>query len=177
MLAVAGMRALFATPLVIGTLAACTKDAEPPAASPAFIQAATPEEAGHYFFLTGGCNDCHTVGWAESKGTLPETEWGLGNPVGYRGPWGTTYARNLRLSARRNSERQWVQMYRQSAGLPPMPWQDYCRMPEADLLSIHRFLHSLGPRGKPMPNALPPGKEPATPYIDFTPKMPAPQGP
>jgi hypothetical protein len=168
------MRALLAISLAFAAFtpfAACTSDAEPPA-SPAFIQAATAEEAGRYFFLIGGCNDCHTMGWAESKGKLPETEWALGNAVGFKGPWGTSYPANLRLSAAQSTERQWVQMFRQSAGLPPMPWQNYHGTPDADLVAIQRFLHSLGPRGKPAPEPLPPGKEPTSAYIDLTPRTP-----
>ncbi len=155
------------------SLVGCTDSERAPAA---FVQAATSEEAGRYLFTIGGCNDCHTVGWAESGGKLPETEWALGNPVGYRGPWGTTYPKNLRLSATEHTEAQWVAMFRQSAGLPPMPWQNYVNMSETDLVAVQRFLKSLGARGVHAPAPLPPGKEPSTPYIDFTPKMPAPPG-
>jgi hypothetical protein len=167
------MRALFAVPLLLAVFSACATEAEPPAVTPASIQAATPEEAGRYFFLIGGCNDCHTPGWAESKGKLPVTEWGLGSSVGYRGPWGTTYPPNLRLSAIEFDERQWVQIFRQGAGLPPMPWQNYRSVPEADLVALRRFLRSLGAGGTQVPEALPPGKEPTEPYIDLTPKTPA----
>jgi hypothetical protein len=171
------MRALLASPLVLAALASCTSDVEAPPATPASIQAATPEEAGRYFFLIGGCNDCHTTGWTESKGKVPETEWALGNPVGFRGPWGTSYPANLRLTATQSTERQWVQMFRQSAGLPPMPWQNYRTTPDADLIAIQRFLRSLGAGGKPAPEPLPPGKDPATPYVDLTPKSPTGRGP
>jgi hypothetical protein len=116
----------------------------------------------------GGCNDCHTPGWAESNGKLPDTEWGVGSGVGYRGPWGTTYPMNLRLSAREKTEQAWVQLFREGAGLPPMPWQNYRDAPEQDLLAIQRFLRSLGARGKPAPEAVPPGQAPKTPYIDMT---------
>jgi hypothetical protein len=138
----------------------------------AFVQAATSEEAGRYLFTIGGCNDCHTVGWAESGGKLPETEWALGNPVGYRGPWGTTYAENLRLSATENTEKQWIEMFRRSAGPPPMPWQNYRDMSQSDLVALQRFLASLGARGMHAPAPLLPGQEPSTRYIDLTPKGP-----
>ena len=168
-------RFLLAAPLLL--LAACNSDTAATPASSAFVLAATHEDAGRYLFLVGGCNDCHTAGWAESNGALPETEWGLGNPVGFRGPWGTTYPENLRLSANDHDERQWVELFRQSQGLPPMPWMNYRAMPEADLLALQRFLRGLGPRGKHMPDPLPPGREPATPYVDLTPKTPAAKGP
>lgn len=49
-------------------------------------------ERGRYMVLTGHCNNCHTVGYSGKQGNLPEKEWLLGNPVGYRLPTGTSYA-------------------------------------------------------------------------------------
>jgi hypothetical protein len=160
-----------------GAGAGCATDAEPPAAAPISVQGSTPEEIGRYLFLFGGCNDCHTVGWGESEGKLPEAEWALGNAVGYRGPWGTSYPENLRLAAAARTERQWVQLFRQSTGLPPMPWQNYRGMAETDLIAMQRFLRSLGARGVHAPDSVPPGQEPATSYVDLTPRMPSPRGP
>ena len=55
-------------------------------------------ERGRYMAITGGCNDCHTAGFAPNEGKIPEKDWLLGSgPLGYSGPWGTTYATNLRL--------------------------------------------------------------------------------
>jgi hypothetical protein len=161
-------------PVVLGLLiACCTPGTVPSSASPAFVLAATHENAGRYLFLIGGCNDCHTAGWTASNGKVPEAEWGLGNPVGFRGPWGTSYPPNLRLAASQLTETQWVLLFRHGQGLLPMPWMNYRAMPEADLVALQRFLRSLGARGKPAPDALPPGTEPATPYVDLTPRKPA----
>ncbi len=172
---------LSALPLLALSSAAlgCATDTEPPpaAAPPVFVQGPSPEEIGRYLFLFGGCNDCHTPGWSESDGKLPEAEWALGNPVGYHGPWGTSYAENLRLAAAGRTERQWVALFRQSGGMPPMPWQNYHAVAEADLVAIQRFLRTLGARGLRAPASLPPGREPATPYVDFTVRMPASRGP
>ncbi len=119
----------FLTPAALG----CATDTEPPAATaPIFVQGPSPEEVGRYLFLAGGCNDCHTPGWSESDGKLPEAEWALGSEVGYRGPWGTSYAQNLRLAAAARTPRQWVSLFRQSAGLPPMPWPNYRAVAEQD---------------------------------------------
>ena len=166
------MRSFLAS-LPILLLTACQSGGTAPPPSSPFVQAATPEAAGHYLFLFGGCNDCHTPGWAESNGHLPEAEWALGKSVGFRGPWGTSYPENLRLAAAETGEKEWVETFRKGAGLPPMPWMNYHAVPESDLLAIQRFLRSLGKRGVRAPAALPPGKEPATPYIDFVPKKPA----
>jgi len=171
------MHRTFAIAPALALLAACAAGVEGPRASTASIQAATPEEAGRYFVLIGGCNDCHTPGWAESNGKLPEAEWAVGSTVGYRGAWGTSYAANLRLAARDMTEQGWVDLFRKGEGLPPMPWQNYRNVPDADLLAIRTFLRSLGPRGVRAPQNLPPGQEPKTPYVDLTPRRPASGGP
>jgi mono/diheme cytochrome c family protein len=54
-------------------------------------------ERGRYMVLTGHCNNCHTVAYAPKEGNVSEKDWLLGSgPLGWRGPWGTTYASNLR---------------------------------------------------------------------------------
>ncbi len=78
-------------------------------------------ERGRYLVTIGGCNDCHTAGYLEQGGTTPESQWLTGSPVGYQGPWGTTYAANLRLVAGRMTEAEWVAHARKER-LPPMPW-------------------------------------------------------
>ncbi|MGK3966054.1 cytochrome C [Sorangium sp. So ce1151] len=143
-----------------------------PEASP-HVQASSPEEAGRYLILVGGCNDCHTVGWDRSSGRLPASEWLTGNDVGYRGPWGTSYAANLRISVQNLSEEAWVQMFRAAAGRPPMPWLNYTTMHERDLVAMYRFIRSLGEKGARAPQPVPPGEEPTTPYILFVPQQPA----
>ena len=53
---------------------------------------------GEYLVRVAGCNDCHTPGYAENQGNVPREQWLVGSaPLGYSGPWGTTYASNLRL--------------------------------------------------------------------------------
>src|SRR5690606_667239 len=65
-------------------------------------------ERGRYLAIVGGCNDCHSSSYAESEGRLPERYWLTGNPVGFRGFWGTTYATNLRRSLAKITEDEWV---------------------------------------------------------------------
>src|SRR5512143_4051531 len=52
---------------------------------------------GRYVIATSGCNDCHTPGYMANGGTSPEQDWLKGDTLGWQGPWGTTYAPNLRL--------------------------------------------------------------------------------
>lgn len=51
---------------------------------------------GRYLSIIAGCNDCHTPGYLLSEGKVPEKLWLTGDRFGWRGPWGTTYAANLR---------------------------------------------------------------------------------
>jgi mono/diheme cytochrome c family protein len=134
--------------------------------------ASSTNEAGKYFVMLGGCNDCHTPGWDESGGTMATSDWLTGNPVGYRGPWGTSYPSNLRLFVQQMSEADWVQMFRTRNEHPPMPWVNYHRLAEQDLRNLHSFIKNLGAAGEAAPSYLPPDKEPTTPYILMVPQQP-----
>lgn len=139
------------------------------------VVATSDSAAGQYLTLVGGCNDCHTVNWAESNGRTPPAEQLTGSPVGYRGPWGTTYAANLRSVVQRASEDRWVQILTTADGghgRPPMPWMNTGQMNDHDLRAIYRYIHSLGAAGNPVPRGLPPGTTPTTPYINFVPIQP-----
>ena len=159
------------------TLAACTVEtpADPDTATAdsttgPYIHAANDVEAGRYYIIVAGCNDCHTPGWMERPGSAPEAEWLTGMPVGLRGPWGTTYPKNLRLSAEQMGEDLFVQALHTRDALPPMPWHAVNHLSERDARAVYRYIASLGPAGQPVPEPVPPGQEPATPYIDFMPQ-------
>ena len=128
--------------------------------------------AGRYLIVLGGCNDCHTPGWAQTGGKVPESQWLTGIPVGRRGPWGTTYAQNLRVIPTKMSEDAFVTMLRTRKALPPMPWMNVNALQEGDARAIYRYLKSLGPTGGSMPATVPPGKEPTTPYFVMDPPTP-----
>jgi mono/diheme cytochrome c family protein len=136
------------------------------------VEASTDEEAGRYLVLFGGCNDCHTRGWDISNGKLPTSQWLLGNPIGFQGPWGTTYPANLRLFVQTISERAWVQMFRIRTQNPPMPWMNYHNISDKDLTAIYRFIKSLGPKGIAAPARVLPGVKSKTPYILWVPQGP-----
>ena len=61
---------------------------------------------GRYLIQTTGCNDCHTPGYMQKDGQVPESEWLTGDAMGWQGPWGTTYPANLRLLAHSITEAQ-----------------------------------------------------------------------
>jgi mono/diheme cytochrome c family protein len=144
--------------LLAGALGACSKGGG--------------AEHGRYIVNIASCNDCHTPGFMEKGLAVPEADRLTGVPVGYQGPWGTSYAPNLRLSAGSLSEKDWVTMLKTRQGLPPMPWPALNAMSEADARAVYAYLKSLGPKGEAMPTALPPGAAPKTPYFDFVPKAP-----
>jgi len=124
---------------------------------------------GKYLIQVGGCNDCHTPGYAESGGSLPESQWLTGSNVGFKGPWGTTYPGNLRIRAEQLSFEQWLGLTRTPLR-PPMPSPSLAAMSDADIHAIYLYLRHLGSSGSEAPAALPPGQEPTTPYFDFVPK-------
>jgi mono/diheme cytochrome c family protein len=126
-------------------------------------------ERGRYLVSISGCNDCHTPGYPEAAGKLPAAEWLTGSPVGFQGPWGTTYPVNLRLYTQGMSEAQWIARVRQPMR-PPMPWFSLRDMSDTDLVAMYRFIRALGARGEPAPAYAPPGVAVNTPYFEFVPK-------
>jgi mono/diheme cytochrome c family protein len=158
-----------------GTLSAGPANAEAPAATRPGHGAKTPQRPsdrdpvalGRYLVQTTGCNDCHTAGYAMSAGATPEAQWLTGDRLGWRGPWGTSYPTNLRLSLARFNEGQWLHYARNLQARPPMPWFGLRDMSDTDLLAIYRYVRAAGPAGEPAPAALPPGQVPAGPVIQF----------
>ena len=125
---------------------------------------------GRYLVTIGGCNDCHTPGYPEQGGAVPESQWLTGVAVGYQGPWGTTYPANLRLVTSRLTEAQWVAHARKER-LPPMPWFNLRAMTDADLKAMYAFIRSLGAPGKAVPAYVAPGGKVDTPYFVFVPQV------
>lgn len=144
-----------------------------PAAEPADAVASDALLAhGEYIVRIGGCNDCHTPGYAQRGGDVPKAEWLTGSPLGYRGPWGTTYASNLRLTIANLDEAQWLAYTANLHTRPIMPDFMLRGMREHDRRAIHRFVRSLGPAGSPAPAALPPGELPPAPYFELVAPQP-----
>ena len=137
------------------------------AATAAFAGEPAGEAArGKYLVQIAGCNDCHTEGYALANGQVEESKWLTGDAVGWRGPWGTTYAANLRLSADRLTAGEFLKLAR-SPLRPPMPFFNLRAMTDADLTAIYAYLKHLGPAGKPAPAYVPPGETPAGPFVQF----------
>ncbi len=121
---------------------------------------------GKYLVQVAGCNDCHTPGYLETAGDVDEAKWLTGTALGWRGPWGTTYAPNLRLAAKDMTVEQFVARAR-SPLRPPMPWFNLRDMRDGDVKAIFAYLKHLGPAGEPAPAYLPPDQAPKGPFVTF----------
>jgi mono/diheme cytochrome c family protein len=122
---------------------------------------------GKYLVQVAGCNDCHTAGFAMSGGKVPESEWLTGDALGWQGPWGTTYAANLRLYMKDKTEAQWLAAAKAFQSRPPMPFWSITGMTEADQKAIYRYVKTLPVKGEAAPPYLPPGTPAKGPVVTF----------
>ena len=130
-------------------------------------------QRGRYLVQIAGCNDCHTPDYPPQGGKVPEAQWLTGDALGWQGPWGTTYATNLRLYFQGLSEEDWLKKGKTLNARPPMPWFNVRAMTDDDLRALYRYVRHLGPAGKPAPNYVPPGKRPSGPVVWFPAPSPA----
>lgn len=133
-----------------------------------------PVQRGRYLVKIGGCNDCHTPGYGAKAGNVPEDRWLVGDSLGFRGPWGTTYPSNLRRLLAVMDEDAWVQYARTLETRPPMPWFNLRAFAEEDLRAVHRYIRSLPADETAVPDYVPPGERPMTPHIVMVPQAPKP---
>jgi mono/diheme cytochrome c family protein len=124
-------------------------------------------ERGRYLVQIAGCNDCHTPGYAEKGGKVPEKDWLTGDAVGWRGPFGTTYPVNLRLYVAKMSEADWLKRVKTFETRPPMPWFNVRAMADRDQRALYHYLKAAGPAGQPAPAFVPPDRTPPPPYFQF----------
>jgi hypothetical protein len=157
----------------LGLTACASQDQETRTRGGVPSRATSRDARGHYLVVIAGCNDCHTPGFSQSEGTMPESEWLTGDSVGWQGAWGTTYAINLRLFMQGFSEEAWVKVSRIVRTQPPMPWWILHELSESDSRAIYRLIRGLGPKGERAPASLPPNQKPKTPYILFVPQPPS----
>lgn len=122
---------------------------------------------GRYLITTSGCNDCHTPGYGAKEGKVDEKLWLTGDTLGWSGPWGTTYATNLRLLLANMTQKEWLSHARTMKPRPPMPWFNVRAMTDDDLRAIYSYTRSLGPGGTSVPAYVPPGQKPIGPVVRF----------
>lgn len=138
-----------------------------PVAFAASVPAKDAGARGRYLVQTSGCNDCHTAGYMAMDGKVPEQDWLAGDTLGWQGPWGTTYAPNLRTYFQATNEEGWLAEAHHRAFRPPMPAPSLRAMTDEDLRAIYRYVRALGPAGKQAPAYVPPGQHAAGPVVVF----------
>ncbi len=119
---------------------------------------------GEYLTTVCSCGDCHTPGTFYGS---PDFDRKLsGSEMGWRGPWGVSYARNLTPDRETGigawTEKQIVDAMR--TGMrpdgrvlnPPMPWQNLTAFTDEDAYSIAAYLKSLPPISHKVPAVVPP---------------------
>lgn len=124
-------------------------------------------ERGRYLVSIAGCNDCHTPNYPQSGGTVPEKQWLIGDQLGWRGPWGTTYPANLRKYMHGISEEEWIKLAHTRQMRPPMPWFALRDMNKEDLKAIYRFVRYLGPDNNAVPAYVGPNQNPTGQFVQF----------
>ena len=124
--------------------------------SGAFAQDVSVDYGAHIAVI-GGCHDCHTVGYNESGGQVDANAALKGSPAGFEGPWGKTFAKNLRLTVKDMSEDDWVKYSDTFETAPPMPWFNVHALTDVEARSLYQYIKSLpGDLGEQAPPAIPP---------------------
>jgi mono/diheme cytochrome c family protein len=132
---------------------------------------------GKQLSYASGCIDCHTPGTFYG---LPDTTRMMsGSELGWEGPWGVTYPRNLTPDRETGigswTEEQIVAAFRtgirpdKSPILPPMPWPAYAHMNDQDAYALAAYLKSLPPIRHHAPERIPPGGKVAGARLTFPP--------
>ena len=133
---------------------------------------------GRRLVWAGGCVDCHTPGTL--YGTPDTTRMLSGSELGWTGPWGVSYPRNLTPDSTFGigawTEAQIASAIRTgvrpdgSPILPPMPWPAFgIGMTEDEALAVAAYLKTIPPIAHQAPAVIPPGQPVTGPAIVFPP--------
>ena len=138
--------------------------------------AMTPVQRGQYLVAGIGCGDCHTPGTLYGA---PDMSRQLsGSELGWQGPWGVSYARNLTPDSTGLASWTDEEIIRAiqngvkkdgSPIMPPMPWPDFAHLSNSDVKAIVAYLRSIPPVHHVPPDRLPMGAKPKTPVLTFPP--------
>jgi len=168
-----------AVAVALVTVARGAKTATPVAKTKAAPAEAKPTpqvlERGKKLATFGGCVDCHTPG--ALYGAPDFTRQLSGSELGWSGPWGTSYARNLTPDLETGlgyyKEHEIILALKSGKRLdgkpmlPPMPWQNFASLSDADMHALVAYLQSLPPVAHQVPDALPPGQAPTGRTLTF----------
>jgi mono/diheme cytochrome c family protein len=140
----------------------------------------TPEQKiarGRVISFSSGCQDCHTPG--TFYGAPDTTRMLSGSELGWEGPWGVSFPRNLTPDMETGigswTEDDIVTAIRtgirpdHTALLPPMPWPSFARMSDEDAHALAAFLKSLPAVSHKPPDRIPPGTKTTVARLTFPP--------
>ena len=126
-------------------------------AAPGAIAQDVSVDFGAHLAVIGGCHDCHTAGYNQAEGKFDPNIALMGSTEPFEGPWGTTFAKNLRLSLKDMSEDDWLKYSDTFKAKPPMPWYNVHAFTDVEARSLYQYIKSLpGGLGDPAPEAIPP---------------------
>jgi len=125
-------------------------------------------QRGEYLAVVAGCDDCHTPGGM--YGAMDKSRRMSGSELGWKGPWGTSYSRNLTPDVETGigswTEEDIVRALRTGVArdgrklLPPMPWPNYARYSDDDAYALAAYLKSLPAVQHRVPLVVPPDGTP-----------------
>lgn len=138
---------------------------------------AAKAKRGEYLVTILGCNDCHTPG--TFYGSPDFTRRLSGSELGWRGPWGVSYAANLTPDLDTGlgywSEQQIVDALRTGINADgrtltaAMPWMNFSIMTDDDAFAIAAYLKSIPAVSHAVPKPVPPGQKVDGPIVEFPP--------
>ncbi len=128
-----------------------TEQAATTGSPPTTTAAMTPVQRGLYMTTVMGCNDCHTPGAIYGHADMSRAL--SGSELGWAGPWGVSFARNITPDMETGigvwSEQDIVKALRTgyrpdgSQLLPPMPWAYFSQVSDEDVHAIAVYLKSI----------------------------------
>jgi mono/diheme cytochrome c family protein len=124
---------------------------QPETPAPPATPAMSPVQRGEYLVAITGCGDCHTPGTLYGA---PDLKRALsGSELGWRGPWGVSFAGNLTPDLETGigswSDAEIERALRSgvkkdgSPVAPPMPWPDFARLSPEDMAAVIAYLRSI----------------------------------
>jgi mono/diheme cytochrome c family protein len=164
------------TPTSSATAKPATKKSAPSAKTSATAASQKAKvELGRKLVMVSACNDCHTPGTLFGA---PDFDRELsGSELGWQGPWGTTYARNLTPDLETGlgyyKEQEIVDALKSGRRLdgepmlPPMPWQNLAAYSDNELHAIAAFILSVKAVSHKVPDKLAPGTPPTGSFVVF----------
>jgi len=105
------------------------------------VAAASSVDAGRYLVVISGCNHCHTPGWEQTDGVVPQAQWLTGAHA--PGPHGAPSPNLRKIVASEPLAAFSATLHRKQVLGVQMPFVNTRQFSEADIKSIYDFIRSL----------------------------------